>query len=130
MTQSSYATGQRSSGPQAQTIDQLEQTMAPDLLDAEVFHRLVRAEQGGSLQPGQLDERLELRYDAPIERVPCRELLTTARQFVTAMSGYDALYTALAASLPCPLVTTNGRLVRTAMTQFGRPVTHIPISGR
>lgn len=30
--------------------------------------------------------------DAPIERVPCRELLTTARRFGPAMSGYDALY--------------------------------------
>jgi len=38
--------------------------MAPDLLDAEVFHRLVRAEQGGALQPVQLDERLALLYDA------------------------------------------------------------------
>jgi len=75
----------------------LEDTMAPDLLDAEVFHRLVRAEQGGALQPTQLDERLALLYDAPIERIPCRELLITARRFVTAMSGYDALYAALAA---------------------------------
>ena len=54
----------------------LEDTMAPDLLDAEVFHRLVRAGQGGALQPAQLDERLALLYDAPIERIPCRELLT------------------------------------------------------
>jgi predicted nucleic acid-binding protein len=29
----------------------LKDTMAPDLLDAEVFHRLVRAEQSGALQP-------------------------------------------------------------------------------
>lgn len=108
----------------------LQDTMAPDLLDAEVFHRLVRAEQGGVLQPRQLEERLALLYDAPIERVPCREPLTTARQFVTAMSGYDALYAALAASLPCPLVTTDGRLARTATTQFGLTVTHIPTSGR
>jgi predicted nucleic acid-binding protein len=107
----------------------LEDTMAPDLLDAEVFHRLVRAEHGGALKPRQLDERLELLYDAPIERVPCRELLTTARQFVTAMSGYDALYAALAASLPCPLVTTDGRLARTATTQFGLTVTHVPVPG-
>ena len=108
----------------------LEDTMAPDLLDAEVFRRLVRAEQSGALQPRQLDERLALLYDAPIERVPCRELLTTARQFVTAMSGCDALYAALAASLPCPLVTTDERLARTATTQFGLTVTHVPTSSR
>jgi hypothetical protein len=43
-----------------------------------------------------LAEPLALLYDAPIERVPCRELLITARRFGTAMSGYDALYAALA----------------------------------
>ena len=108
----------------------LEDTMAPDLLDAEVFHRLVRAEQGGALQPIQLDERLALLYDAPIERVPCRELLITARRFGTAMSGYDALYAALAGSLRCPLITTDGHLARTATTQFGLTVTHVPASFR
>jgi predicted nucleic acid-binding protein len=108
----------------------LKDTMAPDLLDAEVFHRLVRAEQGAALQPTQFDERLALLYDAPIERVPCRELLTTARRFASAMSGHDALYAALAASLRCPLVTTDGRLARTATTQFGLTVTHVPTSGR
>ncbi len=108
----------------------LEDTMAPDLLDAEVFRRLVRAEQGGALQPTQLDERLALLYDAPIHRVPCRELLTTASRFVAAMSGYDALYAALAGSLGCPLVTTDGRLARTATTQFNITVTHVPTSGR
>jgi predicted nucleic acid-binding protein len=108
----------------------LEDTMAPDLLDAEVFHRLVRAEEGGALQRTQLDERLALLYDAPIERVPCRELLTTARRFATAISGYDALYAALAGCLRCPLVTTDGRLARTATTQFGLTVTHVPISHR
>jgi predicted nucleic acid-binding protein len=108
----------------------LENTMAPDLLDAEVFHRLVRAEQSGALQPTQLDERLALLSDAPIERVPCRELLTTARRFATAMSGYDAFYASLAASLQCPLVTTDGRLARAATTQFGLTVTHVPTSGR
>lgn len=108
----------------------LEDTLAPDLLDAQVFYRLVRAEHGGALQPVQLDERLALLYDAPIERVPCRELLTVARRFVAAMSGYDALYAALAGSLRCPLVTTDGRLARTATTQFGLTVTHVPTGGR
>jgi predicted nucleic acid-binding protein len=108
----------------------LEDTMAPDLLDAEVLQRLVRAGQGGALQPTQLDERLALLYDAPIERIPCRELLTPARRFATAMSGYDALYAALAGSLRCPLVTTDGRLARTATTQFGLTVTHVPTSSR
>jgi predicted nucleic acid-binding protein len=108
----------------------LDDAMAPDLLDAEVFHRLARAEQGRALQPVQLDERLALLYDAPIERVRCRELLSTARRFTTAMSGYDALYAALARSLRCPLVTTDARLARTAATQFHLTVTHVPTSGR
>jgi predicted nucleic acid-binding protein len=56
-------------------------------------------------------------------------LLSTARRFATAMSGYDALYAALARSLRCPLVTTNARLAHTA-TQFHLTVTHVPTSGR
>jgi predicted nucleic acid-binding protein len=54
---------------------------------------------------------LALLYDAPIERVSCRELHTAARRFGIAMSGY-ALYAALARSLRCPLVTTDGPLAR------------------
>ncbi|MGH3825811.1 MAG: type II toxin-antitoxin system VapC family toxin [Pseudonocardiaceae bacterium] len=116
--------------PSGLTVEALlVDTLAPALLDAEVFHRLVRAERSGALAPTQLDERLALLYDAPIERVPCRELLPTARRFGTAMSGYDALYAALAVSLRCPLVTTDGRLARTATTQFGLTVTHVPTSG-
>jgi predicted nucleic acid-binding protein len=68
--------------------------------------------------------------DAPIERVPYRELFTTARRFGPAMSSYDALYAAFAASLRCPLVTTDGRLARIATTQFSPTVTHVPTSGR
>jgi predicted nucleic acid-binding protein len=77
-----------------------------------------------------LAEPLALLYDAPIERVPCRELLITARRFGTAMSGYDALYATLAGSLRCPLITTDRRLAQTATTQFSLTVTHVPTSGR
>jgi predicted nucleic acid-binding protein len=108
----------------------LEDVMAPDLLDAEVLHRLVRAEQGGVLEPAQLGERVALLYDAPIERVACRELLTAACRFGTAMSGCDAFYAALAGGLRCPLVTTDGRLARIATTQFGLTVTYVPASVR
>jgi predicted nucleic acid-binding protein len=107
-----------------------DDVLAPDLLDAEVFNRLVRAEQHNMLDSTAVDERIALLRDAPIDRVPCRDLLTAARAFAAALSGYDALYAALAATLACPLVTTDARLARTAAGQFGVVVTHVPTSGR
>lgn len=103
---------------------------APDLLDAEVLNWLIRAEKNGALRPAEVDGRVALLRDAPIERIPSRTLLEPARRFATSLSGYDALYVAAAAALGAPLVTTDARLAATATSQYGVPVTHLPSSGR
>lgn len=103
---------------------------APEVIDAEIFNRLVRAEKHGQLAAADADERLALLADAPIDRVSSTSLLAVARRFAVAMSGYDALYAALAAVLDCPLVTTDARLSRTAVEQFGLAVLAVPTSGR
>jgi predicted nucleic acid-binding protein len=103
---------------------------APDLFDAEVFNRLVRAEKHGKLSRNDVDERLTVLADAPIDRVPTANLLPVARQFTASMSGYDALYVALAAVLDCPMATTDLRLAKTAVEQFDVSVLQLPTSGR
>lgn len=103
---------------------------APDLFDAEVFNRLVRAEKHGKLSRTDVDERLALLADAPIDRVPSANLLPAARQFTVSMSGHDALYVALAAVLDCPVATADSRLAKTAVEQFGVSVLQVPSSGR
>jgi len=114
------------------TIEKMldDDLLAPDLLDAEVFHQLVRAERRQVLSPIAAADRTRLLREAPIARIRCRELLVAARTFVAAVSGYDALYLALAATMECPLLTTDARLARTATGQFGVAVTHVPTSGR
>jgi predicted nucleic acid-binding protein len=61
---------------------------------------------------------------APIERVPHEGLLHEAWRRSAALSGYDALYVALAAQLGVGLLTTDQRLANAP--QLGVPVTVIP----
>lgn len=57
-------------------------------------------------------------------------LLEQAFGLSAALSGYDALYVALARQLGCPLVTADARLARTARRQFGIAVEDVTASGR
>jgi len=119
--------------PAGLTVERLivaDDASAPDLFDAEVFNRLVLAEKHGRLGSNDVDERLALLADAPIDRVSSTGLLAVARRFAVSMSGYDALYVALAAVLDCPVATTDGRLAKTAVEQFGLSVLQMPSSGR
>ncbi|MBW3606394.1 MAG: PIN domain-containing protein [Actinobacteria bacterium] len=56
--------------------------------------------------------------DAPIVRIDHRPLLATAVRLAVAMSGYDALYAALAREIGATLVTADRRLARTAARRF------------
>ncbi len=104
--------------------------VAPAIFDAEVFHVLTLGEKQGRLSSSVVDSALLLLRDAPIARFPLRNLVTAARGYTVAVSGYDALYLALAALLRCPVITTDARLAATATNQFGHTVTHVPTGGR
>ena len=80
--------------------------VAPDLVDAAVFSGLIRARKGARLSENELASRVELLRDADVERYPARDLLSTARSCAAALSGYDALYDALATVLRCPVLTS------------------------
>lgn len=86
---------------------------------------LVTAEKRGQLSAEQADARVGLLATAPFTRVGQAPLLPAARRHAAALSGYDALYVALAAELDATLVTTDARLARTAGEHAGLTVTTV-----
>jgi predicted nucleic acid-binding protein len=103
---------------------------APELLDAEVLHRLLLLEKAGALTRRQVDQRVARLADAPIRRLPHVPLLPLARRLGASLSGYDALYAASALVLDRTLVTSDARLARTCGEQHGILVTLVPTGER
>jgi predicted nucleic acid-binding protein len=96
-----------------------EPCCAPDLVDAEVLHRLVTLGKHGAATSEEVRARVGLLRDAPLVRVPTRQLLDAALPLTVALSGYDAVYVALARLVTGTLLTGDARLARTAHEQFG-----------
>jgi predicted nucleic acid-binding protein len=86
-------------GAQVEEVLARGDAVAPDLVDAEVFSGLIRARKNARLSENELASRVELLRDADVERYPARDLLSAARSCAAALSGYAALYAALAAVL-------------------------------
>lgn len=109
-------------------LDLLASDMAasPHLLDAEVLHRIVTWRKHGVLSEGAATEAVRDLRDAPIRRVDHRLLLDTAVELSAALSGYDALYAALAVQLGATLVTGDARFRDTAAGQLHLPVADLP----
>jgi predicted nucleic acid-binding protein len=103
---------------------------APHLLDAEVLHRLVVLGEQGAMTANEVATAVDDLRDAPIIRVDHDQLLRDALRFSAALSGYDAMYVALAGLLTCPLLTTDGRLARTARSQFAVDAIDVTASRR
>ncbi|WP_419837628.1 type II toxin-antitoxin system VapC family toxin [Candidatus Poriferisodalis sp.] len=62
----------------------------------------------------------------PIRRVPHRRLVVTAWKHRHNVSAYDALYVALAELLDAPLLTADGRLMRSP--NLGITVHHVQLT--
>lgn len=109
--------------PAGQRLDEIfhgaETIFAPELLDAEILHRLLRMGQLRQLTSGEVEVAVADLRDAPIRRLSHRPLLAEAAHLGAAMSGYDALYAAAAIVLDRKLCTADRRLARTATDQFG-----------
>jgi predicted nucleic acid-binding protein len=110
-------------GDRAAAIVIENDAFAPDLLDAETFASLTRLTKRGAVAPERVDEALDDLARAVVTRVPSRALMHRAQRYTGALSGYDALYVALAAALGCPLLTADARLARAPAV--GVPVTVI-----
>lgn len=96
--------------------------VAPHLFDAEVLHRLVAFGKQGVLATHEVESAVVDLRDAPIRRVDPRPLLEAAHRLTAALSGYDALYAALAEATGAALVTGDRRLAATARRQLGLAV--------
>lgn len=103
---------------------------APELLDAEVLHRLLRMRHVGQLTAGEVEVAVADLRDAPIQRISHVGLLGAATRMGAALSGYDALYAAAADLLGRTLWTTDRRLARTCRDQFDLDCTVVATSGR
>lgn len=89
-----------------------EAVAAPAHLDAEVLSALGRLERAGRL--ARASERVEALATFGATRWPLRPLLLPAWALVDRIATQDALYVALAVSLDAVLITSDGRLRRSA----------------
>ena len=83
---------------------------AVHLLGAEVTHVLRRKVQRGEITVTRGERALSRYLDMRIERYSHEPLVQRAWALREDLSGYDALYVALAESLRAPLVTTDARI--------------------
>ena len=88
--------------------------LAPDLLPAEFGNILWKKTRRGEIQAPKAVEIIRALTEVPIYFTPASELLESAYLLATKFERtvYDSLYLALALAEECPMVTADGRLVR------------------
>ena len=87
-----------------------ETLYAPHLLDLEVAQVLRRYCSLGEMVSERGREALEDLVDLPINRYPHNAFLPRIWELRHNMTAYDAVYIALAETLPAPLITRDTRL--------------------
>jgi len=87
-----------------------ETLYAPHLLDLEVAQVLRRYCNFGEMESERGQEALEDLVDLPINRYPHNTFLPRIWELRHNMTAYDAVYIALAETLPAPLITRDTRL--------------------
>ncbi|TFV57756.1 PIN domain-containing protein [Geodermatophilus sp. DF01-2] len=89
-----------------------EELAAPELVDLEVASVLRRLLRTGRVTAARARLALEDLVDLPVDRAPHRPLLARCWELRDNLTPYDAAYVALAESLDCTLLTSDGRLSR------------------
>lgn len=114
-------------GPGAPAVRELlrrESGCAPHVVDAEVLSAIRRRVLGGALSAAGGARALRALAHMPLARVAHRPLLEPAWRLRDNVSGFDALYVALAQRLNAPLMTADARLSRAP--GLGISVTLVP----
>ncbi len=83
---------------------------APHLIDVEVAHVLRRFVQAGEIDAVRAEMALQDLADLRLQRYPHSPLLNLVWALRENLTGYDAVYVALAEILDAPLVTRDQRL--------------------
>jgi predicted nucleic acid-binding protein len=99
--------------------------MAPGVLDPEVLHTLARLERIGDISPALATAAVDSLEIAPIERISNRILIRPAWALRANLTGYDAMYAALAQLMDCQLLTADVRLARAVAGEI--VVTVVPV---
>jgi predicted nucleic acid-binding protein len=86
--------------------------LAPDIVNPEVAQCLRSLERGGKLTADRAATALRRLGEGAVSCVPTAPLLKRVWSLRHNLSAYDACYVALAGSLRCPLLTTDGPLSR------------------
>jgi predicted nucleic acid-binding protein len=103
-------------------LDATEGAAAPDLLNAEVLHVLGRYERQRLIDAHRSRLALDALIDLPVTRYPTLALLDRAWTLRPNLSGYDAMYVALADALGVAIITTDKRLAAAARRHARVPV--------
>lgn len=104
--------------PAGWVLDEMQdhELTAPGHQPAEVLSAVARIVRSGGLDPEAAAEVVAEFVDLPQTlTVPTRGHLARALQLQPRVRVLDGLYVALAESLGCPLVTTDGRLARAGL---------------
>jgi predicted nucleic acid-binding protein len=95
---------------------QNQELSAPSHQPAEVVSAVARVVRSGQLEPDTAQDVIaEFAELVQMLVLPTREHLHRAMQLQPRVRVLDGLYVALAASLACPLVTTDHRLARAGL---------------
>lgn len=86
------------------------EAVAPELIDAEALSVLRKFVLTKELSAKRAANALREVRESPIARISHRPLVDRAWKFRHTVSGYDALYLALAEALDVPLITCDAKL--------------------
>ena len=110
-------------GPSRRTLAS-EQLHVPHLIDSEIANGLRRLVASGAVDPGSAWTALNAWPRLGMVRYPVFGILGRIWELRENLSAYDASYVALAESLGCALLTSDGRLARAPGMDC--PVTVVP----
>ena len=91
-----------------------DHVVAPHLIDVEVAAAIRRLEQVADIGRARADTAVRDFATMPVTRYGVTRLLERVWQLRGALTPYDAAYIALAEVVAAPVVTTDGRLGRSA----------------